>query len=147
MTVAVLDTGIDASHPDLAGGKVVAEASFAGTPDAHDHHGHGTHVASIAAGTGARSDGAHSGVAPRARLLNARVLDDEGWGFDSGIVQGMEWAVAQDAQVVDRLSAESGAPIVIAAGNDGPGQVSSPATADAALAALPTISTRTRRPS
>ncbi|RKN07414.1 hypothetical protein D7319_18870 [Streptomyces radicis] len=153
VTVAVLDTGIDASHPDLAGGKVVAEAIFAGTPDAHDHHGHGTHVASIAAGTGAHSGGAYTGVAPGARLLNAKVLDDDGWGFDSGIVQGMEWAVAQDARIVnlslgsadepgpdvleeavDRLSAESGALFVIAAGNAGPGQVSSPATADAALA-------------
>ncbi|MDT0444031.1 S8 family peptidase [Streptomyces johnsoniae] len=153
VTIAVLDTGIDTSHPDLAGGKVVAQANFAGTPDTHDHFGHGTHVASIAAGTGAHSGGAYGGVAPGAELLNAKVLDDLGSGFDSGIVQGMEWAVEHDAQIVNlslggsdapgidvleeainRLSADSGVLFVVAAGNAGPGAVASPATADAALA-------------
>ncbi|MDT0441449.1 S8 family peptidase [Streptomyces johnsoniae] len=153
--IAILDTGIDTSHPDLAGGKVVAEENFSAAADLADRQGHGTHVASIAAGTGAHSGGAFTGVAPGAELLNAKVLDDDGFGLESGILAGMEWAVEQDADVVNlslggadapgvdlleeavnRLSAETSTLFVVAAGNSGnqPGTVSSPATAEAALA-------------
>ncbi|MDB1087031.1 S8 family serine peptidase [Streptomyces sp. ACA25] len=153
VTVAVLDTGIDDTHQDLAG-QVVAAENFTDSPDTHDRQGHGTHVASTAAGTGALSGGKYRGVAPGAQLLNAKVLDDEGSGFESGIIEGMEWAVEQGAQVinmslggstgsaiepmeeaVNRLSEESGALFVIAAGNSGPGagSLGTPGTADAAL--------------
>ncbi|UCM90451.1 S8 family peptidase [Streptomyces marincola] len=153
--IAVLDTGIDATHPDLAGSKVVAAENFSEAPDLADRDGHGTHVASIAAGTGAHSGGTFSGVAPGAELLNGKVLDDEGFGLESGIVAGMEWAVAQDADIVNlslggfdepgidpleeavnRLSAESDTLFVAASGNSGnePGGLSSPASAEAALA-------------
>src|SRR5690606_6937538 len=68
LTVAVLDTGIDADHPDLAG-KVVAARNFAeGSTTADDLHGHGTHVAGIVAGTGAASGGTYRGVAPGVEL-------------------------------------------------------------------------------
>ncbi|RBM17874.1 S8 family serine peptidase [Streptomyces sp. PT12] len=152
-TIAVLDTGVDDEHPDLAG-KVVAEQNFSESPDAHDRDGHGTHVASTAAGTGAHAGGTYTGVAPGASLINAKVLDDSGSGFESDIIAGMEWAVAEGADVVsmslggaagpqidpmeeavNALSAESDALFVIAAGNSGPapGSVGSPGTADAAL--------------
>ncbi|MEU0945310.1 S8 family serine peptidase [Streptomyces canus] len=152
--VAVLDTGIDTGHPDLAG-KVVAEQDFSGTGTTTDKFGHGTHVASTVAGSGAKSDGKYKGVAPGARLLNGKVLDDQGGGTDSGIIAGMEWAVAQGADVVNlslggpdfpdvdpmeeavnRLSAESGTLFVIAAGNDGESgesTVGSPGSAASAL--------------
>lgn len=152
--VAVLDTGIDTGHPDLAG-KVVAAQDFSGTGTTTDAFGHGTHVASTVAGSGAKSDGKYKGVAPGARLLNGKVLDDQGGGSDSGIIAGMEWAVAQGADVVNlslggtdfpgvdpmeeavnRLSAESGTLFVIAAGNDGESgetTVGSPGSADSAL--------------
>ncbi|MET9853057.1 S8 family serine peptidase, partial [Streptomyces sp. NPDC006450] len=152
--IAVLDTGIDATHADLAG-QVVAEENFSRAEDAVDRVGHGTHVASIAAGTGARSAGAFKGVAPGAKLLNGKVLDDRGSGADSGILAGMEWAVAQGADIinlslgapdtpqldpveaaVDRLSAEKGVLFAVAAGNSGrrgPGSVQSPGSASAAL--------------
>ncbi|UCM90033.1 S8 family serine peptidase [Streptomyces marincola] len=153
VTIAVLDTGIDAAHPAFADGQVVAEANFSFAPDPADRDGHGTHVASIAAGTGG-PEGVHRGVAPGADLLNGKVLDDYGSGFDSGIIAGMEWAVEQDAdivnmslggpdtpgvdpleQAVNTLTAESGALFVIAAGNHGPepGTLGSPGSADAAL--------------
>ncbi|WP_338018116.1 S8 family serine peptidase [Streptomyces taklimakanensis] len=153
VTIAVLDTGIDDTHEDFAG-RIVAERNFSAAEDAEDRHGHGTHVASIAAGSGARSGGRHRGVAPGAGLLNAKVLDDDGYGSDSEIIEGMEWAVARGARVVNlslgdidtpgidpmeeavnRLSKDSGALFVVAAGNAGPdaSTVGTPGSADAAL--------------
>lgn len=149
--VAVLDTGVDADHPDLDG-KVVAEANFSDAPTADDIDGHGTHVASTIAGSGAASDGQNRGVAPGAEILNGKVLDDFGGGSDSSVLAGMEWAVAQGADVinmslgagptdgtdplsmaVNELTESSGALFVIAAGNSGPVSVSTPGTADLAL--------------
>ncbi|GAA0459515.1 peptidase [Paractinoplanes deccanensis] len=152
--VAVLDTGIDAEHPDLSG-QVESSASFVPGEDVTDGHGHGTHVASTIAGTGAGSDGKERGVAPGADLQIGKVLDNGGSGYDSWIVAGMEWA-ARDRKAkivsmslggsptdgtdpmsaaVNELSAETGALFVIAAGNAGPGDttVGSPGAADAAL--------------
>ncbi|MGW1909500.1 S8 family peptidase [Streptomyces sp. NPDC002076] len=149
--VAVLDTGVDTSHPDLKD-QVIASKNFSGAADATDHFGHGTHVASIVAGTGAKSGGKYKGVAPDAKILNGKVLDDTGSGDDSGILAGMEWAAQQGASVVNlslggydspgidpleaevnKLSATKGILFAIAAGNDGPDSISSPGSADAAL--------------
>ncbi|WP_345044718.1 S8 family serine peptidase [Streptomyces sannanensis] len=151
--IAVLDTGVDQTHPDLAG-QQLAEKNFSAASDTKDRFGHGTHVASIAVGTGAKSGGKYKGVAPGARILDGKVLDDQGFGDDSNVLAGMEWAAAQGAdvvnlslggpdapetdpleQAVDRLSAEKGILFVIAAGNEGPdaGTVGSPGSADAAL--------------
>ncbi|MBB4945100.1 subtilisin family serine protease [Kitasatospora gansuensis] len=102
--VAVLDTGIDADHPDLAG-RVLDARNFTsettGTPDTdvHDAVGHGTFVASEIAGTGAASQGAQRGVAAEAGLLVGKVLDDYGSGTDSQIIAGMQWAVDSGADV------------------------------------------------
>jgi subtilisin family serine protease len=152
VTVAVLDTGIDATHPDLKG-QIAGSENFTTEPDTDDKVGHGTHVASTIAGTGAASAGRYRGVAPGAKLLNGKVcgLDD---CSESSILAGMEWAARQGAQVanlslggrdrpsvdplekaVNDLTATYGTLFVIAAGNDYTfAPVSSPATADAALA-------------
>ena len=152
--VAVVDTGIDSNHPDLAG-QVVAAQDFSGSGTPEDVFGHGTFVASEIAGTGAASDGVYVGVAPAAKLINARVLDDSGSGLDSSIIAGVEWAAQQGAdiinmslgdssiiddgsslmsQAINRISRQYGALIVVAAGNAGaPQSVSSPGTADEAL--------------
>ncbi|GAA2673459.1 S8 family serine peptidase [Actinosynnema pretiosum subsp. pretiosum] len=148
--VAVLDTGIDAEHPDLVGA-VVESANFTGTADAGDREGHGTHVASTITGSGR-----YRGIAPDAELVNGKVLDDFGHGDESGIIAGMEWAAARADVVnmslgtptpsaaddpmslaVDRLTAETGALFVIAAGNAGPRSpsVGSPGSATSALTA------------
>jgi subtilisin family serine protease len=92
-TVAVLDTGIDADHPDLAG-QVVEAVSFVPGDEVTDANRHGTHVASTVAGTGAASDGAYRGVAPGADLIVGKVLGDDGFGQDSWVLAGMEWAAA-----------------------------------------------------
>lgn len=152
--VAVLDTGIDPTHPDLAD-QVAASASFVPAEDyVEDYQGHGTHVASTIAGTGAASDGLERGVAPGARLHVGKVLDSNGQGQESWIIAGMEWAARdQDARVVsmslgglpagtddpmaqavDELTAETGALFVTAAGNGGPRTIGTPALADSALA-------------
>jgi subtilisin family serine protease len=149
-TVAVLDTGVDTAHPDLAG-KVVGTANFT-TEDGRDTVGHGTHVASTIAGTGAASGGANRGVAPGASLLSGKVCTRTGCDF-SAIIAGMEWAAAQGADVVNmsltggdsigvdpleeavnNLTATSGTLFVVSAGNDGRQRsVGTPGTADAAL--------------
>ncbi|MEJ3746661.1 S8 family serine peptidase [Actinomycetes bacterium KLBMP 9797] len=152
--VAVLDSGIDAGHPDLAGAVVEAQ-DFSGSPSGTaDRVGHGTHVAGIITGDGAASGRRYVGVAPDATLLNGKVLGDDGFGQESWSIAGMEWAVQRGAQVVnmslgglvvngedpmaealDRLSDQSGTLFVTAAGNSGPqpGSISSPGTADRAL--------------
>ncbi|NGY65908.1 S8 family serine peptidase [Lentzea sp. NEAU-D13] len=143
--VAVLDTGIDATHPDLAGA-VVEARDFTGGNDPDDRNGHGTHVASIITGEHAR----YRGVAPDTLVLNGKVLGDDGRGSESAIIEGMQWAADQGADVVNlslsgnrsdgtdplsravnRLTADTGTLFVVAAGNDG--YVGMPGTADAAL--------------
>ncbi|SES32604.1 S8 family peptidase [Lentzea albida] len=147
-TVAVLDTGIQATHPDLADAVTEAKDFTGSASGTADKHGHGTHVASIVTGGHPK----YQGVAPDTRLLVGKVLNDAGSGTESGIIAGMEWAAAGGAQVinmslggdapsdgtdplsqaVNELTARTGALFVIASGNSGrtPG---SPAAADAAL--------------
>ncbi|WP_328908697.1 S8 family peptidase [Streptomyces sp. NBC_00234] len=98
--VAVLETGIDPNHPDVAG-RVKQAQNFTDDPDAVDHHGHGTHVASTVVGSGAASGGAFKGVAPGADLYIGKVLNSGGSGPQSGVIAGMEWAVAQGADDFD----------------------------------------------
>jgi hypothetical protein len=153
VTVAVLDTGIDSNHPDLAG-KVIAAEDFTGDGGGVlDVVGHGTHVASIIAGTGAASNGQFAGVAPDATLLSGRVCQVFGCP-DSAILAGMEWAAAEQRarivnmslggddtaeidpleDAVNQLSAEFGTLFVIAAGNAFvESSIESPGSADAAL--------------
>jgi hypothetical protein len=94
----VLDTGVDTTHADLAS-QVIEAQDFSGSSGTGDKFGHGTHVASITAGTGAKVRGKYKGVAPGAKILNGKVLDDNGFGSDSGIIAGMEWAVATAGSV------------------------------------------------
>ncbi|MFJ7962941.1 S8 family serine peptidase [Streptomyces sp. NPDC096324] len=106
--VAVLDTGVDADHPDLAG-RIAGTKVFVSGQDGVDRTGHGTHTASTVGGTGAASKGRYAGMAPGADLLIGKVLGDDGSGSLSGIVDGMEWAVAQGAGVVSMSLGADGA--------------------------------------
>ncbi|MFD7438366.1 S8 family serine peptidase [Streptomyces sp. NPDC059861] len=150
--VAVLDTGYDPNHPDLKG-LVVEAANFTTEPNTDDANGHGTHVTSTVAGSGAASGGTYKGVAPGARILSGKVCTSDGWCDNSDIVEAMAWAAGQGAKVinlslgdtdtpetdvievmVETVTREHGVLVVAAAGNNGPGKVNSPASAEGALA-------------
>ncbi len=153
VTVAVLDTGVDATHPDLV--TQVAGAKNFTTESAEDVIGHGTHVASTIAGTGAASGGKYKGVAPDAKIYDGKICIEDGC-YESDMLAGMEWAAKEVKakvvnfsiggpdtpeidpieEAVNRLTAETGTLFVVAAGNsglDGPGSVASPGSAEAAL--------------
>jgi subtilisin family serine protease len=149
--VAVLDTGLDVDHPDLAGA-VAETADFTGAngDGTVDRSGHGTHVASIIAGSGAASSGRYRGMAPDAKLYSATVCTAGGCP-ESAILDGMSWAVRDRGakvvnvslgepdtpgtdlleEAVQRLTSAYGALFVAAAGNGA--QVLSPASAPTAL--------------
>jgi len=106
VVIAVIDTGIDASHPDLAG-VVIGGADFsgAGTPGGTSPVGpsgfHGTMVASLIAGQG-RDTGGVIGIAPSAKLLSISVgLGLEGADTDRQIAQAVRWAADQGADVIN----------------------------------------------
>src|SRR5690606_11233340 len=93
VTVALVGTGVDNSHPDLST-RVLAEQDFTRTGTA-DVTGHDTVLAGIVAGSGRASDGHFVGVAPGARLYVARVIGDNGAGSESDLLAGLRWAVDQ----------------------------------------------------
>ncbi|NIM46628.1 MAG: S8 family serine peptidase [Candidatus Aenigmarchaeota archaeon] len=198
VTIAIIDTGIDKTHPDLDDldddpytndPKVIEEKCFCSPAEwrnaccpngqsendnARDDHGHGTHVASIAAGNGNASIQAskdlppglyqyiYIGVAPQANLIGVKVLDRSGYGLESDIISGIEWA--QDR--ADILSLSLGSPIngdgtdplseavnratdngvivVVAAGNFGPslGTLGEPGVAEKAITVGASYSSR-----
>ena len=99
--IAILDSGIG-YHPDLAG-RVVVNVDFV-NPDGggEDAYGHGTHVAGIAAAR-SDSDSGIVGVAPGAHLINLRVLNDEGWGHASTVIEAIDWAIENKDQYAIRV--------------------------------------------
>ncbi len=97
--VAVIDTGVDLVHPDLAG-TVDAFNAFE-APSCQDDEGHGTHVAGIIA---ARDNAADViGVAPKATIYCVKVLDSTGSGSDANVMSGLEWVLDNHAMVVPAI--------------------------------------------
>ncbi len=92
--VAVVDSGI-AWHTDLYSeywdARIVGGVNYADDWYVDDLNGHGTHVAGIIGGDGYMSDGAHMGVAPRVNLVDVKVLNDDGLGYLSDVVAGLQW--------------------------------------------------------
>jgi subtilisin family serine protease len=142
VTVAVLDTGVKASHPDLSGKVSQGFNAITDKPGAQsDDNGHGTFIAGMIAG---KSDGAGVvGIAPNARILPVKVLNADGIGDSDDIAQGIIWAVDNGADVINmsfgadstnKLEAAAidyaqgaGVTLVAAAGNEGMRQVMYPA--------------------
>ena len=146
--IAIVDTGIDDTHPDMRG-RIAASQDFSGAGPGDDV-GHGTHVAGIAAGGGT----VYRGVAPGATLVIAKALSAAG-GTEDAVLAAMSWASRQDVQVMN-LSlggpAHPGSPtaplarevnvltaigiiVCVASGNSGPekGTIGSPGDARGAL--------------
>lgn len=134
ITIAIIDTGIDASHvalddldddPGTWDPKVIAFKDFVNGlddldssdgMDAYDDNGHGTHVAGIAAGTGA-PDYLYIGVAPGANLVGVKVLDSSGSGTLSDVIAGIEWVVQnKDTYNIKVINLSLGASVTTADG-------------------------------
>jgi len=138
--VAVVDTGIAAGHPDLAG-RIGPGFDFVQTDAApQDENGHGTHVSGIIAADAGNGVGVDS-VAPGATLMPVRVLDGSGRGTTAAVAQGIDWATSHGADVINlslagmvplsglgvtdeigaavERAADRGVVVVAAAGNDG----------------------------
>lgn len=156
VVIAVLDTGMDFSHPDLQGRFVSRGKDLVnGDDDASDDHGHGTHVAGIAAAVGNNGVGM-AGVAYEARVLPVKVLAASGSGDHATIASGIAWAADQGAKVINlslggpygsnTLEAAvdyawgKGAVLTCAAGNDGRSNPSYPAAYANCLAVAATDS-------
>ena len=134
VTIAIIDTGIDLSHPEFAG-RIIQGYDFVNNdPIAQDDHGHGTHVAGIAAAAGNNGIGI-AGVSWKAMLLPVKVLDSSGGGSYSNVAGGIIWATDHGAQVINmslggskpsqvlddaiQYAAAHGVILVAAAGNSG----------------------------
>jgi subtilisin family serine protease len=114
--IAVVDSGVQADHPDLAG-QVLPGRDFVQNDDTpQDGNGHGTHVSGIALAAEGNAVGVSS-VAPGARLLPVRVLADDGSGSSESVAAGIDWARTHGAHVIN-LSLGSEVPIIGAMGGD-----------------------------
>lgn len=95
VVVAVLDTGIDLSHPDFSGRVTEGDTAVSFVPGegVQDGNGHGTHCAGVVAGPANGGRGRRRyGVAPEVELVIGKVLSDEGSGFDDQILDAIDWA-------------------------------------------------------
>lgn len=95
IVVAVLDTGID-PHEDLTepSNRILAWKDFVNHENSpYDDNGHGTHVAGIIAGNGSYSNEKYRGIAPEAKLVGVKILDEEGSGRLSDVISGIEWCI------------------------------------------------------
>jgi subtilisin len=134
--VGIIDTGIDMDHLDLAANVKGGYNCIAETTNFDDDNGHGSHVAGTVAGV--NNTIGVIGVAPSAELYGIKVLSKSGRGSTSDIIQGMQWAVAHDLDVInmslgttsyvaayeDATNAvlNAGVVMVCSAGNSGPGE-------------------------
>ena len=111
-TIAVLDTGVDLDHPDLAARfrESSHAVSFVPGETAQDTHGHGTHCVGIAGGPWSSRSGTRYGVAPEARVLVGKVLSDAGSGFSDWILDGIDWAAENEARVITMSCVSSRGP-------------------------------------
>jgi len=98
--VAVVDTGIDAAHPDLQGRVLPGYDLVSGDATPQDGQGHGTHVSGIIAADASNGVGMDS-VAPGAKILPIRVLDDNGSGGSAAVAAGIDWATSHGADVIN----------------------------------------------
>jgi subtilisin family serine protease len=147
--IAVVDTGVDAAHPDFDGRVLPGIDLVNGDDDADDDNGHGTHVAGIIAATGNNGIGG-AGVCWGCRILPVKALDATGTGAYSTLAAGITWAADHGAQVINlslggaqdsitlraavAYAQDHGAVVVAAAGNSGTSTPFYPASFDGVIA-------------
>ncbi|HVS81225.1 MAG TPA: S8 family serine peptidase [Pyrinomonadaceae bacterium] len=99
--IAVLDSGMDTDHVDFRGRdgypRIAVSVDFTGENRVDDPYGHGSHVASIAGGSGRIANGAYMGIASNASLINLRVLNSQGSGNVSGTLAALDWVMNNHA--------------------------------------------------
>jgi hypothetical protein len=151
--IAIVDTGVDLSHPDL-NAKIVPGWDFVNDDgSAQDDHGHGTHVAGIAAAETNNGQGV-AGVSWGARLMPIKVLDENGDGYWSDVARGVRYACSHGAQIINlslggdnpsstledalEQAYQDGCLIVAAAGNSGRKVIDYPARYPEAMAVTAT---------
>lgn len=149
--VAVIDSGVDATHPDLAGRVVPGPDVVDQDADPSDPTGHGTHIAGIIAAAAGNGIGGE-GVAPAARILAIRVLDTDNNGTAQNVAAGIDAAVDAGADVINislnwsqasqavapvtaamARAADAGAVVIVAAGNDAQSRCEEPVLPQRAL--------------
>jgi serine protease AprX len=150
--IALVDTGVSET-PDLRGNRLVKGPDLSGERDGVDRYGHGTFMAGLIAGDGTASAGTgtpHYGVAPGATLVSVKVAGADGSTTVSRVIAGIGWVIAnRDTYGIDVLNLSfgvdapmpyrfnplsaaveaawaSGITVVVSAGNDGEGHVTSP---------------------
>lgn len=140
--LAIVDTGVDHSHPDLKGRTLKGKDFVNNDDDAMDDQGHGTHVAGIAAGSANNGIGI-AGIAPNVTILAVKVLSKSGGGSYEGVANGIIYAADQGAHVINmslggpspskavedacKYAMSKGSVVIAAMGNDGRETVSYPA--------------------
>jgi subtilisin family serine protease len=100
--VAVLDTGLDLTHPDFAG-RNITKRSFISGEDVQDLQGHGTHCVGTACGALNPPDPSFPmryGIAHQAEIFAGKVLSNQGSGSDGGILAGIDWAINNGCQII-----------------------------------------------
>jgi minor extracellular protease Epr len=98
VAVAILDTGIDTTHPEFTGRIGLCHSEITNTNTCEDGNGHGTHVAGIVGASGVNPSA--KGVAPSSILFSDQVLDSTGSGPLSNIIAGIDWARTNNAKVI-----------------------------------------------
>lgn len=141
-TIAILDTGIDSRHPDLKS-KIGTQVNFSNSPTSQDRNGHGTHVAGIAAAATNNRRGVAGISFNSVRIMNVKVLGDNGSGLDSWVANGIVFAANKKVTAVNMslggpgassllsravtYAAKKGVVLVASAGNSGNSRVQFPA--------------------
>jgi len=98
VTVAILDTGVDGTHPDLQADMVPGWNTYNNNSDTADIHGHGTMTAGAAAAVGNNGLGV-AGVAWRSKIMPIRITDTAGYGYYSTMASGITWAADHGARI------------------------------------------------
>jgi thermitase len=157
ITIAILDSGVDGTHPDLSARMVAGWNFYDNNANASDANGHGTAVAGAAAAAMNNGTGVAS-VAGQAKIMPVRISDANGYAYWSTIAQGLNWAADNGARVANISYAAGGSSavqsaaqymkskgglVIVAAGNNGVDEMIAPTTSLIIVSATDSTDTKT----